>query len=137
MSLEYVKDTQKALHESFRVLKPNGKIVAILPVVSLTTLSYHQLRGDIPNVPVLRNIMEFVHITVLKGKYMHYGYEQSFTVQSLRNSFAKAGFIVNKIDFFDTNYSLEFIPSTIRTHAKNLLRHKIFWPLVYVEAVKR
>lgn len=136
MSLEYVKDTQGAISESYRVLKPKGIMVAIVPVISLTTLTYHQLRGDIPGIPVLKQLTEWIHIKVLKGKYMHYGYEQSFTVSKLKKMYKKAGFNVNRVDFFDMHYPIEFIPSAVRPGFKKLLKHRPFWPLVYVEARK-
>lgn len=136
MSLEYVKDTQKAINEVYRVLKPNGRMVAILPVISLTTLTYHQLRGDIPNIPFIKQFFELIHIKILKGKYMHYGYEQSFTASMLRRLFRNAGFTVKTIDYFDMHYPLVFIPKIIRSYFQKILKHRLFWPLVYVEAEK-
>lgn len=133
MSLEYVKDTQKAVNEAYRVLKKGGMMVAILPIISLTTLTYHQLRGDIPNIPVLKQIFELVHIGILKGKYMHYGYEQSFTEGLLRKLFEKAKFKVVKIDYFDMYYPLAFLPQRIRFYCQKLLKFRPFWPLVYIE----
>ena len=136
MSLEYVKDTKQALTESYRVLKKGGIMVAIVPVVSFTTLTYHQTRGDIPGIPIVKQLMEFIHIHILRGKYMKYGYEQSFTVGSLRSLFQSAGFTVNKIDFFPMYYPLAFLPRAWQPVARRLLRHRFFWPLVYVETRK-
>lgn len=136
MSLEYVRDTQKAVNEACRVLKRKGTIVAILPVISLTTLSYHQLRGDIPNLPMLRPLMEWLHINVLKGKYMHYGYEQSFTPALLQKVFTHSGFIVKNIAYFDGYYPIAFVPLIIRPYMQRLLKYRLFWPLVYIEAIK-
>lgn len=136
MSLEYVKDTQKAVDEAYRVLRKNGKIVIIVPIISLTTLTYHQLRGDIPNLPYIKNFMEWFHIKVLKGRYMKYGYEQSFTRKGLERIFKNSGFKINKVGYFDMHYPIAFIPSFIRPFIKKILRYRIFWPLVYIEAVK-
>jgi ubiquinone/menaquinone biosynthesis C-methylase UbiE/uncharacterized protein YbaR (Trm112 family) len=136
MSLEYVKDTLWGIQEAYRVLKNRGTMVAILPVISLTTLTYHQLRGDIPGIPIIKPLMEFVHMRVLKGRYMNYGYEQSFTVKHLKNLFLRAGFKKIKVGYFDTHYPLLFLPSKIRTIAQNLLKYRLFWPLVYIEATK-
>ena len=136
MSLEYVKDTKQALTESYRVLKKGGMMVAIVPVVSFTTLTYHQTRGDIPGIPIVKQLMEFIHIHILRGKYMKYGYEQSFTVNSLRSLFQSAGFTVNNIDFFPMYYPLAFLPKAWQPVARRLLRHRFFWPLVYVETRK-
>lgn len=136
MSLEYVKDTQRAINEAHRVLGKGGKIVAVLPVISLTTLTYHQLRGDIPSMPVIKDIMEFVHIKILKGKYMRYGYEKSFTPNLLEKMFKRAGFRVNKVDYFDMYYPISFIPKILRPYFQKILRYRPFWPLVYIEAEK-
>lgn len=137
MSIEYVRDTQKAVEEAYRVIKPNGIMVTIVPVVSLTTLTYHQLRGDIPQIPIIKQLMEWFHIKALKGKYMQYGYEKSFTPSYLRSLFLQAGFRVKKIDYFDMHYPIAFIPQVIRPLAQSLLKHRLFWPLVFLEAIKK
>lgn len=137
MSLEYVKHTDRALRESFRVLEKKGTMIAIVPVVSLTTLTYHQTRGDIPGIPVIKQVMELLHIRLLRGRYMKYGFEQTFTVGSLRKLFLHAGFTVNTIDFFPMYYPLAFLPESWQAPARRLLHHRLFWPLVYIEAVKR
>lgn len=136
MSLEYVKDTQKAVGEAYRVLKLQGRMIAILPVISLTTLTYHQLRGDIPNIPLIKDLFEFIHIKILKGKYMHYGYEQSFTPSLLRKLFLNAKFTVKRIDYFDMHYPIIFIPKIIRPFFQRILKYRLFWPLVYIEVSK-
>ena len=137
MSIEYVRDTQKAVDEAFRVLKPNGVMVAIVPTVSLTTLTYHQLRGDIPQIPIIKQLMEWLHLKVLKGKYMQYGYEKSFTPSHLRSLFLHSGFHIKKIDYFDMHYPVTFVPLIIRPFAQKLLKYRLFWPLVFVEATKK
>lgn len=137
MSLEYVKNTQGAVDEAYRVLEQGGKMIAVLPVVSFTTLTYHQTRGDIPDVFILKSLMEWIHFKLLKGKYMNYGYEKSFSVSKVKKLFANSGFKVIKVDFFDMYYPIAFIPSFIRPHFKRLLRYRPFWPLLYVEAKKQ
>ena len=136
MSLEYVRDTQAAIKEAYRVLKPKGIMIAILPVVSLTTLTYHQLRGDIPNVPIIKQVSEFIHIKILKGKYMRYGYEQSFTPSLLNKLFTNVKFKVNKIDYFDIHYPFAFIPKNVRPYFQRILKYRPFWPLMYIEVAK-
>lgn len=136
MSLEYVKNTQKAIAEAYRVLKPGGTMITVVPVVSATTLTYHQLRGDIPNVPILRRCMEWFHWNLMKGKYLHYGYEQSFTPGGLEKMFCNAGFTVRRVDYFPMYYPILFIPRIFRPLAQSLLKYRLFWPLCYVEALK-
>lgn len=136
MSLEYVRDTRRAIEEAYRVLAPNGKMIAVVPVVSLTTLTYHQLRGDIPNVPLLKQFMEWFHLNLMKGKFMAYGYEQSFTPGQLRRLFESAGFGVNTVDYFPMHYPIAFVPAIIRPFVQSILTFRPFWPLVYIEAEK-
>lgn len=137
MSLEYFRDTQKAIDEAHRVLKPKGVMVAIVPVISLTTLTYHQLRGDIPQIPLIRDIMEWIHFKLFKAKYMHYGYEKSFTPTQLRSFFTKSGFKVKNIGYFDGYYPIMFVPQIIRPYAQAVLKYRLFWPLMYVEAHRK
>lgn len=137
MSLEYVRDTKRAIEEAYRVMGAGGRMVAIVPVVSLTTLTYHQLRGDLPNVPLLKQLMEWFHLKLMKGKFMAYGYEQSFTPGQLRRLFEGAGFRVNTIDYFPMHYPIAFVPAVIRPFVQSLLAFRPFWPLVYVEAMKK
>ena len=137
LSIEYVRNTEKAIRETHRVLKQKGRIVAPFPVVSLSTLFYHQFRGgDIPRVPILRELMELIHVKILKGKYMHYGYGQTFTTSSMRKMFINAGFRVKTIDFFDTYYPIRSFPRLVRPVLQKLLRFRLFWPFAYIEAVK-
>jgi len=137
MSLEYVKDIEKAVKETNRVLRPQGKIVAILPVISLSNLTYHQLRGDIPNMPIVRGLAETIHLRFLKGKFMHYGYEQSLSVSNLKKIFKRAGYRKIKIEYYPNAYQLKFIPSKLRKFFLKILQFRLFWPLVYVEAGKK
>lgn len=137
LSIQYVKNTQQALNESYRVLKSGGRIVVSFPVFSLSTLLYHQLRGgDIPRVPLLRELMEFVHMSILKGKYMHYGYGQTFTISAMGRYFRNAGFQIQKTGFFDTYYPIDLAPTFIRPLLRELLHFRPFWPFAYIEAIK-
>jgi len=137
LSIEYVRNTEKAIRETYRVLKQKGRIVVPFPVVSLSTLFYHQFRGgDIPRVPILRELMELIHVKILKGKYMHYGYGQTFTTNSMRKMFVNAGFKIKVIDLFDTYYPISSFPRLVRPALRKLLRFRLFWPFAYLEAVK-
>ena len=137
LSIEYVRNTQKAIHEAYRVLNPKGRIVVPFPVVSFSTLFYHQFRGgDIPRVPILKELMELIHVKILKGRYMHYGYGQTFTTNSMGKMFVNAGFRVKAIDFFDTYYPISIFPRLVRPVLRKFLLFRLFWPFAYIEAVK-
>ena len=137
LSIEYVRDTKKAVTEAYRVLKTGGRIIVPFPVASLTTILYHQLRGgDIPRIPVIRGIMEIIHVKILKGKYMHYGYGQTFTVREIEKIFKESGFRVQKIDYYDIYYPLALVPSLLSPLLRNILHLRPFWPFAYIEAIK-
>lgn len=135
-ALEYVVDTEKAVREVHRVLKPGGTIVATFPVLSLTTLTYQGLRGDIPDIPIVKNFIQWMHVSVLKGKYLHYGYGQSLSAKFVEKMFKKAGFEVEKVDFYDTYYPITFMPEVLKPLARRALRLRPFWPIAYIVGKK-
>lgn len=136
LALEYVEQTQQAINESYRILNKGGRIVAAFPVISLGNLTYQQARGDIPRLPVLGEIIKLIHLKILRGKYLRYGYGQSFTTSYIKKGFETAGFRVKKIDYFDTYYPISFIPKILRPLIRKLLKKRLLWPFAYIEAVK-
>lgn len=136
LAIEYVDDTQKAVDEAYRVLKKGGKIISAFPVISLTNLTYQQLRGDIPVIPGIKNIFLWIHKDLLKGKFMRFGYGQTFRTEYIKNIFEKSKFKVKKINYFDTYYPINFVPSFLRDKVRELLRYRLFWPFAYIEAIK-
>lgn len=137
LAIEYVRNTQKAVDEAYRVLKPGGTVLAPFPPVSFTTLIYHQLRGgDIPRVPIIRESMEFIHFKLLKGKYMNYGYGQTFFTNDMKKYFKNAGFKNITVGYFDTYYPLSLLPKVFVPIGQKLIRHRPFWPFAYISATK-
>ena len=136
--LEHFKDTAEAIKELYRVLKKGGRIFATVPFVSLGALTYRQVYGNIPDLPILRTILEFFHIKILKGKFMSFGYEKSFTERKLKQLFSQAGFQKIKIDFFECHLPFyRFKNKHLKKILRKIAKFKLFWPMVYVEAVKR
>jgi ubiquinone/menaquinone biosynthesis C-methylase UbiE len=136
LAIEYVEDINQAVKESFRVLKKGGYILVPFPVVSIPNLTYQQLRGDIPRVPILREISRFVHMNVLKGRYMHFGYGQTLSNSYIQKVFKKVGFKKINIGYFDTFYPVEFAPEIMRSFFRHILKFRPFWPFAYVKAQK-
>lgn len=135
--LEHFEDTAKAIQELYRVLKKDGHIFATVPFVSLSTFTYRQLYGNIPDLPFLKNILGFIHIKILKKKFMPFGYEKSFTEGKLRRLFSQAGFQKIKIDFFECYLPFyRFKNECFKRFLRKIASLKLFWPMVYVEAVK-
>lgn len=136
-SLEYIRNTSQAIGELSRVLKTSGRVVIVVPVVSLSNLTYHQLRGDIPSIWLIGTIIEFLHLKVFQGRFMHYGYERSLTVSNIKKMFDENGFILADLNYFDMYYPIKFIPEFIRPLVRFLLRLRPFWPMAYFEAIKK
>lgn len=137
LSIEYARDTKKAVKEAYRVLKKGGRIIVPFPVASFTTILYHQFRGgDIPRIPIIRELMEIIHVKIFKGKYMNYGYGQTFTVSEIEKIFKESGFRIQKIGYYDICYPLVLVPTLLRAILRNILHLRPFWPFAYIEATK-
>lgn len=134
--LEYEKDMEASLLEAYRVLKPGGRMIGTFPVASLTTLTYQQLRGDIPNIPLIKPIAQFVHVNLFKGKYLRYGYGQTSFTRHIKGNFKKTPFKILDVDCFNMFYPINFVPSMLKPFVRRLLRFRLFWPVAYIEAVK-
>lgn len=135
--IEHFEDTQTCVNELYRVLKKNGVSFNTVPYLNLGSLTYRQVWGNIPNFPVLKQLAEFIHIKLLKGKHMIFGYEMSFTANTLRRVHETAGFQNVQVERFDVAMVFEFLPSFIRPAMVWLARNsKLFWPMVKVYGSK-
>ncbi|OGH25201.1 MAG: hypothetical protein A3D82_04355 [Candidatus Levybacteria bacterium RIFCSPHIGHO2_02_FULL_40_29] len=137
--IEHFKDTVGVVKENHRVLKKGGVAFNSVPKLNLGSLTYRQMWGNIPSAPVLKQIAEFVHIKILKGKRMIYGYEYSFTDSQLRKIFAKAGFRRENIDVgrYEVPLLLEYIKNkSARKIAMAVAQSNLFWPATYILSKK-
>lgn len=135
--LEHFEDTAKAVKELYRVLKKGGHIFATVPCASFSALTYRQLYGNIPDLPLLKNILEFIHIKILKERLMEFGYEKSFTQGKLRRLFSQAGFQEIQTGFFECHLPFyRFKSEYFKKFLRKIAGLEPFWPMVYVEAVK-
>ncbi len=135
--LEHFKDTAGAIRELSRVLRKGGHILATVPFISLSTLTYRQSYGNIPELPILKTILEFVHIKILKKRFMPFGYEKSFTRGKLKELFSQAGFQEIKIGFFECHLPFyRFKNESLKEFLRKIAKLKLFWPMIYIEAVK-
>lgn len=129
-------ETQTAVNEMFRVLKRNGVSFNTVPLLNLSVV-YRQVWGNIPNVPVLKQLAEFVHVKVLSGKHMIFGRELSFTSRSLRKIHHRAGFREVRIDKFETGLKFEYAPRFARKPLSKIANSsRLFWPMVKAVAKK-
>jgi ubiquinone/menaquinone biosynthesis C-methylase UbiE len=134
--IEHFKDTQNCVNELYRVLRPGGVSFNTVPYLNVGSI-YRQAWGNIPNVPVLREAAETVHIKLLGGRHMRFGYEFSFLASTLRKIHRRAGFKTVEIDKFDVELCMEFIPHSLHKHIEFLAKNsRHFWPMVKVVASK-
>lgn len=135
--LEHIYNTQNSINETHRVLKRNGISVNTVPVFSLASLTYRQLSGTIPNFPILKQIYEFVHIKLLRRRFMHTGYEKCFTKNNLIKMYKKAGFIKVKVEH-DKLFKPDFgnFPLFFKRILTKLEKFKLFWAWYVVTAEK-
>ncbi len=137
--IEHFKDTVGVVKENKRVLKKAGVALNTVPKLNLGSLTYRQVWGNIPNAPVLREIAEFVHVKILKGKRMYYGYEYSFTDSHLMKIFIKAGFAKSKIEVgkYQVPLIFEYIKNKfIKKLALFFAQSSLFWPATYIISKK-
>ena len=134
--IEHFDDTLGAVKELARVLRKGGRSFNTVPYFSIASLTYRQLWGNIPDLPLLKPIFEFIHMRLLGGKHMKYGYEKSFTAAKMRRIHLEAGFSRVEIYRFEVFLPLYFMPGPLKGLARALTRFRPFWPMIAVVATK-
>lgn len=136
-SIEHFSDTLSSVKELRRVLAKGGLLIATVPLVSLSTLTYGQLSGNIPDVQLLRQLAEFIQIRLFKKRLMIYGYEKSFTIRKIYNIFQKAGFFKIEYGPYHTHWEIKFfLNNFVKRIIRAVSRYRPFWPFIYVLAEK-
>ena len=146
--IEHFRSTATAVKELHRVTRNGGIAINTVPIISLFTLTYCQIWGNIPNIPILQKVFEFFHFKVLGGKHMKYGYELSFTIYNIKKLFSS--FRNVKINLFYFGQSEWHIPYK-RLRGKRIMlfpfvflynmyrfvyQCRMFWNIVKIEAKK-
>ena len=135
--IEHFTETQQCVDELYRVLKPSGVSFNTVPYLNLGSLTYRQVWGNIPNVPILKQLAELIHIKFLKSKHMIFGYEMSFLASTLKKIHGKAGFKKVSVTKFEVYLVFDFLPPLIRRPFIWLAKNsRLFWPMVKVVAQK-
>lgn len=82
--IEHFSDTAHILKEIYRVLKVGGVSFNTVPAFNLWWVT--RFYNNIPALPVLKTIFEFIHLKLFKGKILlrFSGYELSFTSNLFR-----------------------------------------------------
>jgi ubiquinone/menaquinone biosynthesis C-methylase UbiE/uncharacterized protein YbaR (Trm112 family) len=135
-SLEHFPETQAAVDEAYRTLAPGGRINTSVPVISLATLTYFQLWGNIPELPLIKPLAYWFHHRLLGGHHLQYGYEKSFRVGGLKRYFKRAGFKVLRTGRPEIEHVFERVPKVLVPLARRLALWRWFWIIVYVEGDK-
>ena len=136
-SIEHFENTLSSVEELRSVLELKGVITALVPVVSISMLTYGAIYGNLPAVPVLFQFYKFIHNNLLKGKFAMYGYEKSFTVGKIRKIFKSAGLSNIQTGYYSTYYEIKmFKKKFLKDICNKLLKYRAFWPMIYVNGEK-
>jgi len=131
--IEHFKDTQACVDELYRVLKPGGVSFNSVPYLNIGSLTYRQIWGNVPNVPILKQLAEFVHMKLLKARHMRFGYEMSFLGSTLKRIHKKAGFRTIVVDKFEVSLVFKSVPKLLRPLFIRLANSsRLFWPMVKI-----
>ena len=135
--IEHFKDTRKCLDELYRVLRKRGTSFNTVPMLNIGSLTYRQVWGNIPNAPLLKQIAEFIHIKLLQGKHMRFGYELSFLPSTMARLHRAVGFRRVTIDNFRIKLVFEFAPRVLRPFLIKIATDvSLFWPMIKVIGTK-
>jgi ubiquinone/menaquinone biosynthesis C-methylase UbiE len=133
--VEHIRETSLAISEFFRVLKKGGRLLLTVPQISISMLTLGQLRGNIPNIPLLRRILIFIQMQVLNRRFMKNGYEQSFTLSQLKRLLNIFSFV--EVGLYETFHELKWLKiAALQKSIQSLMKHKLFCPLIYGFGVK-
>lgn len=139
--IEHFKDPQPIINHLFRVLRKGGVCFNAVPFFNIGNLLYRSFWGGIPNVPILRQLAELIHVKIMKGRHMVFGYELQFTAGALKALHVRAGFAPKNIilDRFDCHVILHMIRNPrLREFARNLCKtNRQFWPMLKIIGIKK
>lgn len=129
-AIEHFKKTHRAISELFRVLREGGGTLVTVPHISISMLTLGQLRGDIPNVAILRQALEFIRMRLLNGRFMSNGYELSFTQAQLKTLLHEFSNV--EVGLYQTFHQLSWIGvKPLKTVIRRLAKNNLFCPLIY------
>ena len=136
--IEHFPDTFSAVKELQRVLKKGGVAYNTVPYLNIGSLTYRQVWGNIPRLPVLEELFTFIHTEILGARHMRFGYELSFTRSYLEKIHRQAGFSTVKTGQFECELDFDYLKNkSLRRMAISLSKNSpLFWPMIYVAGKK-
>jgi ubiquinone/menaquinone biosynthesis C-methylase UbiE len=133
--VEHFPETKDALAQFRRVLRPGGRALVTVPALT-ASYPYLFLRGNVPCVPLLEDVLAFIHLRLLGGRYAEFGYERSFTRRRFVAEMRSAGFASVETGCFETYLPLGRLPSTLRPLGRRLARLGVFCPMYWALGVR-
>ena len=134
--VEHIEEVKQCIMELGRVVKKGGTSFNSVPIVNIGALTYRQIWGNIPDIPVLKYVYKFVHFKLLKTK-LHFGYERSYRVGAFKKWHYQAGFKEVEMKRLPLEPELGFLPTSIRGFFSKLAKNSIlFWPMACFTATK-
>jgi ubiquinone/menaquinone biosynthesis C-methylase UbiE len=134
--VEHFRESSLAVAEMARVLRPGGRVLFTVPALTLS-YPYLFMRGNVPALPLLEDIVSFVQFRLLGGKLATFGYERSLLARDVRRLLTAAQLDDVVVHRFDTYLPLLAIPARLRPSARRLARTNLFAPMYYGTGVKR
>jgi ubiquinone/menaquinone biosynthesis C-methylase UbiE len=130
--IEHFKDTNNILKESYRVLKTGGVSFNTVPAFNLWWIL--RFYNNIPDILLLRQILEFIHLKLLKGQILerYYGYELSYTLGRLKKLHQYNNFREIKASSFAIHPSQDKSINPILDNVYYILQNNIFTGAVYM-----
>jgi ubiquinone/menaquinone biosynthesis C-methylase UbiE len=130
--IEHFKDTNNILKESYRVLRPGGVSFNTVPAFNLWWI--FRFFNNIPDILGIRQVLEYIHINLLKGKVLerYYGYELSYTTYKLKKLHKSNQFnniIVSSFAFYPSE---EKMKNDFLRKIYYILQNNIFTGAVYM-----
>ena len=135
--IEHLKHTKNVVKELYRVLKKGGTSFNTVPAFNLWWFT--RFWNNIPNLPMLKQIFEFIHMSILNGAILnkYYGYELSYTLNKLKHLHALIGFKNIIAGAFVFNPSEKKLKSRLLRKLYVLLTSNIlFTPVYYIYGKK-
>ncbi len=129
--IEHFDDTKTILSELLRVLKKGGISFNTVPALNVGAVTYRQVWGNIPNVWGLKQALTFLHVKLLGGKHMIFGYEMSFLKGTLHTLHTAVGFKQVKVKQFKVQLLFNFLPAMFKKTAVWLTEHTTAFSPMY------
>lgn len=126
--IEHLADTGCVLRECARILKPDGIMINTVPALSLRTMFR---RDSIPYLGGIRQAVRWVQMGLLRGRWMRYGFQYSFTRTGLKRLHRRNGLHVLYAGRYDVGRATRGAPAG---WARRLADRELFWDVLLVEA---